>query len=226
MKKGIKFGLKKDIVVCHTRHEGSMDPVKAVIHLEKECEEKGIEIVKGCHVRQIMDDDNPVHLKTTLGTFSATRVALCTNALSRDLYPGLDVRPAKNQVYVTSRIRHSLIGTYHMDKGFVYFRPVGDRVLIGGGRHLHRKNEEGVSFDHRIEDFLKETLGSYLETDDEIRFEYKWIGHIGIGQSKEPLVSSNLNGVIHGVRLSGMGVALAPVLAKKIVNLILDNLDA
>ena len=37
-------------------------------------------------------------------------------------------------------------GTFHLDKGYYYFRNIDDRILFGGGRNLDFKTEETTEF--------------------------------------------------------------------------------
>ena len=62
---------------------------------------------------------------------------VCTNAFTKQLIPELDVIPFRNQVLITKKIQDlKLKGCFHYNKGYVYFRNVGNRILLGGFRNL------------------------------------------------------------------------------------------
>jgi hypothetical protein len=54
-------------------------------------------------------------------------------------------------------------GTFHYDEGFYYFRNLGNRILLGGGRNQDFKTEETTAlkqqnFCNHLENFLKEVI--------------------------------------------------------------------
>ena len=54
-----------------------------------------------------------------------------------------EVKPARAQVLITRPIKDLAVkGTFHLDKGYYYFRNIDKRILIGGGRHLDYEPEE------------------------------------------------------------------------------------
>lgn len=220
-----QFGINSSDQVFYTEYEGAMNPAKAVQYLTGQCLSKGVEIIRGCEVLSV-EPGSPHHLETTLGSFRAEFLAVCTNAYSGALIPESDVRPAKNQVYVTSAVRHKLVGTYHMNAGYVYFRPMGERILIGGARHLEGDDETPLTYNPEIESFLEAILKRYVCPGQSVTFEHRWIGHIGVGNEKSPLVKTLLKGIVCGVRLSGMGVALAPALAEEITDRLFKGEEA
>ena len=64
------------------------------------------------------------------------RLVVATNAFGSTLIPGIDVEPAVNHVLVTDEIPDfEFPHAVHIDAGYVYSRPIENRMLIGGGRH-------------------------------------------------------------------------------------------
>jgi hypothetical protein len=53
-------------------------------------------------------------------------------------------------------------GTFHLDRGYYYFRNIGDRILLGGGQELDFDVENTTEFaqteivQNKLEELLKE----------------------------------------------------------------------
>ena len=54
---------------------------------------------------------------------------------------------------------------------------------------------------------------------DKYQVEYRWAGIMAMGSEKAPIVKELEPGVFCAVRMSGMGVALAPVVGKEVAHL-------
>ena len=111
-------------------------------------------------------------------------------------------------------------GTFHLDKGYYYFRNIEDRILFGGGRNLDFKTEETTEFGQteviqkKLEEILKETILS--NTNFEI--EHRWSGIMGVGNQKKAIVKQISKNVFCGVRLGGMGIAVGSLIGKELAN--------
>ena len=78
-----------------------------------------------------------------LGDFSfvTQKLLFATNGFANSLTQGA-VQPARAQVLITQPIPNlDIKGTFHLDKGYYYFRNIGDRILLGGGRNLDFETE-------------------------------------------------------------------------------------
>ena len=220
-------GLKQVSSILHTPYEGVVNPAKMLKSLTKRVEAMGVRV---CHrlsyTGHVGDDDGVIRIETSEGRICANHLIFCTNALGMDASNGFDVRPGKNQVYVTNELSHNLKGTYHMDAGYIYFRGVDRRILIGGGRHLKLENDDALIFSEEIESYLMEILNTHVETNDTISFEHAWMGHIGIGALKSPIVKKISQNVYVGLRMGGMGVALAPAVGHQLSDLLNESINA
>jgi len=164
----------------------------------------------------------PVELRTR-------RILLCTNAFTRQLLPDADIVPARGQVLLTSPIEGlPWQGTFHADEGYYYFRNLGDKVLLGGARNTAFEAE--ATTDMRHTEGIQATLEAYL---DEVvlpgyrgryTIERRWAGIMAMGSEKMPIVKEVETGVFCAVRMSGMGVALAPVVARNVAGQMLNSL--
>lgn len=207
-----------------THLEGQLDPYKMMRFLTVQAQEMGIRIQTGTEVTEISRVGEKVVLNTRfLGSLTAERVVVATNGFSRKLLPDLEIRPVRNQVLITSEIPNlSWKGTFHYDRGYVYFRNVGKRVLLGGFRNLGGEAEETDQFG--LTTLLQNQLSSFLKEiimpDTEVEITHRWSGILGVGESKEPIIKEVMPGVFVAVRLGGMGVALGSLLGQEVATML------
>jgi glycine/D-amino acid oxidase-like deaminating enzyme len=155
---------------------------------------------------------------------TAGQVLLCTNAFTRQLVPELDIVPARGQVLLTSPIKGlPFRGTFHADEGFYYFRNLGDRVLLGGARNKAFEEEQTTEMHPSVK--IQEALEAYLSEivlphyQGQYTIQHRWAGIMAFGNEKIPIVKELSPNLFCAVRMSGMGVALAPVVAQKVANM-------
>jgi glycine/D-amino acid oxidase-like deaminating enzyme len=173
---------------------------------------KGFEKMNG-HL--VLHTDQPFGLR-------ASQLLVCTNAFARQLLPQLEVVPARGQVLVTSALeRVPFKGTFHFHEGFYYFRDLGDRVLLGGARNIAMEEEgtEEMSITNTIQEELERFLRDTVLPGHHYTIEHRWSGIMGMGAEKMPILRPINDQVFCAVRMSGMGVALAPVMGEKIAAL-------
>jgi gamma-glutamylputrescine oxidase len=158
--------------------------------------------------------------------FSTNQLLICTNAFAKDLLPEEDVIPARGQVILTSPIKHlPWKGTFHSDEGFYYFRNLDNRVLLGGARNK-AFNEEQTT-DMQTSSLIQQELENYLadvilpHQQQNYTVEMRWAGIMGMGAEKMPIVKQIQPNVFCAVRMSGMGVALAPIVGQQVADLML-----
>ncbi|MFM7757942.1 MAG: FAD-dependent oxidoreductase, partial [Crocinitomicaceae bacterium] len=135
---------------------------------------------------------------------------------------GNEVLPARAQVIVTSEIPNLTIkGTFHLDKGFYYFRNIENRILLGGARNTNFESETTteIATTEDIQNVLKKLLEKTILPNTKFNIEYSWAGIMGMGPSKTPLIFKKPDNVAFGVRMGGMGVALGSVVGKKLSHL-------
>jgi glycine/D-amino acid oxidase-like deaminating enzyme len=128
--------------VISNPYEGQIDTGKTMYHLQQLFVSKGGSIINSLEVKCLNEEPDRVLLDTPLGVFRAGQVVVAINGFARQLLEIEDVRPARAQVLVTAPVPGlALRGTFHADKGFIYFRNVGDRILLGGARNLDFETE-------------------------------------------------------------------------------------
>jgi gamma-glutamylputrescine oxidase len=159
----------------------------------------------------------------------SSQLLVATNAFARQLLPQLDVTPARGQIIVTSPIENlPFQGSFHYDSGFYYFRNLGDRVLLGGARN--KAFEEERTTDMVVSDTIQQELERFLREvilpGRHFTIEHRWSGIMGMGSEKMPILRAVNDHVFCAVRMSGMGVALAPVVGEKIAALMTDSTES
>lgn len=155
-------------------------------------------------------------------TFTTSQLLVCTNAFARQLLPQLDIEPARGQILVTSPIEQlPFKGTFHYEEGFYYFRDLGDRVLLGGARNkaFAAEQTDEMTITDTIQKELERFLGEVILPGRTWHIEHRWSGIMGMGSEKQPIIRPINDHVFCAVRMSGMGVALAPIIGEKVAAL-------
>ena len=158
--------------ILFNKYEGQLNPVLMMRTLMKKAIGLGVEIINNFKVDTFEDSGEYVNIKLDRNmSMKARQLIVCTNAFSKALLPQVDVVPARNQVLVTKPIDNlKFKGTFHYDRGYVYFRNIGNRLLIGGARNLDEKIEQTLDFgeNHHIINHLKAFVGEKLVMDGEL----------------------------------------------------------
>lgn len=200
--------------LVENKAEGQLHSGKLCQQLLRLVQSLGVTVLNATEINAFETSADGVEIQTSTGTIlSARKLLICTNAFARQLLPSLDVEPARGQVLVTSEIPNLLLkGAFHFDEGYYYFRNLGNRVLLGGARnmafedeHTH-SSETSEQIQQELERFLRETI----IPERTFTVDYRWGGIMGIGGEKMPIMREVSENVFCAVRMSGMGVALAP----------------
>ncbi len=204
----------------YNQFEGELNPMYMMAALHKKAFNMGINLLYGMEVEAIAT--RAVKLSDRI--LNSSLIAVCTNGLSRALLPKLPMQAVRNQVYVTERLDDNpLESCYHYDQGYVYFREIDGRILIGGARNLYPQQETTSEFGQT--DNLKQHLQSFVEEKilgKTIKFEYEWSGILGVGEIKTPIIKEVMDDVYVGVRLGGMGVAIGSGVGKSLADMVLS----
>ncbi|MFT6148498.1 MAG: glycine/D-amino acid oxidase-like deaminating enzyme [Saprospiraceae bacterium] len=209
-------GLNRQIKI---QAEGQINTGKMMQRLIEIATEKGIKIYNGITVENIEDYQTHVEIQTQNDwKIKAQKVIVATNGFTEKLLPNLQVTPARNQVLITKPINNLKIeGTFHLDKGYYYFRNVGNRVLFGGGRNLDLEGETTSNFG--TTDLVQQNLISifkeHILPNQDFEIEQWWSGILGVGHVKKPIVQNVSPNVTVAVRLGGMGVAIGSLIGEE-----------
>lgn len=197
--------------------EGQIDTGKMMQSLVKLAQSLDVTILNGISVHKVIDKE----VSTNYGKIAFQKLAICTNGLAQQFLPKEDVKPVRAQVVVTSPIANLKIrGTYHFDKGYYYFRNIGDRVLFGGGRNLDFEAEETdeLNTSDTVINHLSHLLETRILPQHSFDIEQHWAGTMGVGTAKAPIVKKVQNNIYCGVRLGGMGVAIGSITGKNLAH--------
>ena len=220
-----KFGFKGFEGGYFNRLEGAIDTGKLLLATQRELANKQIIVLNGIEVNHFNLNEQGVIIETNYGEIKSRKLGITINGFAKKLLPGLMVDPARAQVLVTSEIKGlQAKGTFHMDKGYYYFRNIGNRILFGGGRNLDFKGENTFELDqteliqHALEDLLKENI----IPGQDFTIDYRWSGTMGVGNEKGPIIEKINPNTAVGVRLGGMGVAIGSLVGEKLAFLLND----
>ncbi|WP_299157010.1 FAD-dependent oxidoreductase [uncultured Tenacibaculum sp.] len=204
------------------KYEGQIDTGKMAAKLLELVLSSGIKIINNISVEDYSDINEGVVVKTNQIEFVTKKILIATNGFAKQLL-NEEVQPARAQVLITKPIKNLLIkGTFHLDKGYYYFRNIDDRILFGGGRNLDFKTEETSEFGETelIQNKLEEILKTTILPNSNFEIEHRWSGIMGVGIQKKAIVKQISNNVFCGVRLGGMGVAIGSLVGKELADLV------
>ncbi len=208
--------------------EGCLNPQMMMANLELQARKLGVVFLQGINVVGI--EKNNCELETNVGVISFKNLIVCTNGFSERILGRIDVQPARNQVIVTSPIAgFSLDGCYHMHKGYVYFREVDSRLILGGGRHLAKETEttDVLENTEQIIQYLKDLAATKILEGKDFEVDKVWSGILGVGADKMPIVKKINENVMVAIRMGGMGVAIGSYIGRVAASIFLeeDNSD-
>lgn len=202
--------------------EAQIDTGKMMNALLQKAIAHNILILNQIEVKSYQEKSNGVEIVLTDFSFPTKKVLFATNGFAGGLTNN-QVKPARAQVLITQPIPNlDIKGTFHLDKGYYYFRNIDDRILLGGGRNLAFQEETTTELgqteliQNRLEQLLKEVI--LPKTDYKIA--HRWSGIMGLGSTKKPIVEQLSDHVYCGVRLGGMGVAIGSLIGKELADLV------
>jgi glycine/D-amino acid oxidase-like deaminating enzyme len=156
------------------------------------------------------------------------KLLFATNAYTSLLVKDIDVKPARAQVLITAPVKNlKVIGAFHYDKGFYYFRNVGQRLLLGGGRNMDFEGETTteLAITEKIQAKLEKLLAENILPKQPHQIERRWSGIMGMGEGgKFPIVKPLSANVFCAVRLGGMGVAIGTLVGQEAAAMVLATI--
>lgn len=218
-----EFDLGKTKTLIENPLEGSLHSGKLLQQLLQKCHDLKVEFLFGTEVLEIVESEVSVKVASENIDLEAEKIIIATNAFTKKLFPNIDIIPARGQILVTEPIDNlQLKGTFHYDEGFYYFRNLNNCVLLGGGRNRDFKNEETTDFSTTefLQNHLEQFLQEVILTNQSFKIAHRWSGIMAMGSDKSPIIEKISARQIAAVRLSGMGVALAPKVGEIVADLI------
>ena len=202
--------------------ESQIDTGNMMQTLMKEVVSENILILNQQTVTSYLDKGNSVEVALGDFSFITKKLLFATNGFANELTNGA-VKPARAQVLITEPIENlDIKGTFHLDRGYYYFRNIGDRILLGGGRNLDFQAETTTEFGQTeiVQNRLEQLLKEVVLPNQKFEIAHRWSGIMGIGNSKNPIVTQLTENVYCGVRLGGMGVAIGSLIGTELADLI------
>jgi gamma-glutamylputrescine oxidase len=222
------FGFRKVKHMILNTAESQIDTGKMITALIRKVRALNVEIINGFEVRHMEDNGSRVQIDSVSGVhFDPRAVIIATNGFARQLLPDYPVVPARAQVLITTPIKGlKLKGAFHYDGGFYYFRNIGNRVLLGGGRNLDFRTEETTSFGltQLVQNTLEKMLSEMIVPYADFEIEQRWSGIMGVGPAKKSIVKAVSKNVFCAVRMGGMGVAIGSLVGEEVAQLTYDSL--
>lgn len=222
------FGNTKHLVKNNL--EGYLQPGKLVQALLSKVQGMGVQVFTQTEIKSFQNKGNEIELETNQQMKLLTKqLLICTNAFAKELLPGEDIFPARGQVLLTSPIKNlPWKGAFHSDEGFYYFRSLGKKVLLGGARN--KAFEEERTTEMNTSEFIQTQLQNYLDKvvlpnfKGQYTIENRWAGIMAMGSEKMPITKEAQPNIFCCIRMSGMGVALAPIVSQQVVEMMIDKL--
>lgn len=202
--------------------EAQIDTGNMMQALLKQAQSNGILILNNQNVTEFQELNNGVEIKVNSFSFQTKKLLFATNGFAAQLTNNA-VKPARAQVLITEPIPNlDIKGTFHLDKGYYYFRNIDNRILLGGGRNLDFEAENTTQFGQSelIQNKLEEMLKTIILPNQPFTIAHRWSGIMGIGSQKNPIVEQLSNHVYCGVRLGGMGVAIGSLIGQELGDLV------
>ncbi len=207
-------------MAIYQSEEGSINPFTMYESLMSLAAKMKVKFVFGYEIENI--DLHNKKLTSVSKAISYSKLCVCINGFAKDLLPHFNLSVVRNQVIVTSEVKGlTWTGVFHYDRGYYYFRRVGNRVLIGGARNLDPDTETTDSFGNTnlIINELKRYLNKNILLENSYTIDYQWSGLLGVGEGKFPIISRLNKDVFLGIKLGGMGVALSGYIGDKLADM-------
>lgn len=201
--------------------EGQLHSGKLVLALHKLLQNKGVSFFSNSEITNYQSGEKVNFSINHQRELSTTKLIFCTNALAPSQMN--KVVPARGQVLITEPLEHlKFKGCFHFDEGFYYFRNVGNRILLGGGRQLDIAGETTISPDlnEKIQLDLNSKLHQIISPGYSPKIEMRWSGIMSFSETKLPVTTQISNNVYYAMVCNGMGISLSPIAAEKIADII------
>ncbi len=209
--------------VIFNQYEGQLDTGLMMNSLIQKTLKNDIFILNSTNIDSFSAEKDKISLVlANFGEISAKKLFIATNGFAKQFF-NEDLQPARAQVLITNPIENLHIkGTFHLDKGYYYFRNVDNRILLGGGRNLDFKSEETVEagLTDLVQHKLEQLLSTTILPNTPFEIDSRWSGIMGVGGKKKPIVKKIEDNVFCGVRLGGMGVAIGSSVGKQLADLV------
>ncbi|MDA1267600.1 MAG: FAD-binding oxidoreductase [Bacteroidetes bacterium] len=226
-----KFGFSETVkAIVKNRFEGELDPGAYLNALWSKASSLEIRILSGLSVAEVNHDEGTVLAekrdKKEIFKFVGERVAICTNAFTQKLWPASPLEPGRGLILLSKPIAGDIPwkGAFHLDRGYVYFREVEGRLLLGGARNKDFEKEKTTEFEVNpaIKEHLNRLAQEVIFPGRPVEWEMEWTGIMAFGAKKSPIIQQIGKKTAVAVRLGGMGVAIGWQVGKELSEVLSD----
>lgn len=218
------FRLNPGFASIKFKLEGQIHPTAAVAALSRKFTNLGGILHTGTAISHWTNQSTGFVLQSTVSReVRCKHLVVANNAFASQLVPGFSVQPQRAQVLITSPLKKLVFkGNFHMDKGYVYFRNVGNRLLLGGLRNTDFESEQTdqLGLNLKIQTNL-DALLSRLLPEETFDVTHRWSGIMGFRSSQVPGLQMHQSGAIIAAGMNGMGTLLGPALGREAAHAIL-----
>jgi len=200
----------------YNRLEGAIHAGKMMYALHRKLQEAGVPVWWNT---EVLRTEQNLAVFAGGGSMEAGMVLAATNGFTSQL-ADLPIQPARGCVLLTTPLPEMpWRGTFHYNRGYVYFRNFGDRLMIGGARDIDMEVETTDQFgiNPYIRSWLIDFAKRILKLPGGWEVEREWSGIMGFTPDKEPLITITESGLWVAAGLSGMGVAIGMAVARDAV---------
>jgi len=218
------FGFAGFHSMIENKLEGYVHSGKLVQSLLRKIQSMGVQVFTNAAVTKWQKLNNKIEVDTaSLFQFTTDQLLVCTNAFTKELLPAENITPARGQMLLTAPVEGlQMKGTFHYQEGYYYFRNLGNRILIGGARNSSFSTETTTEMatNELVQNRLEDFVAKHLIPKQPFNIEQRWSGIMGFTEDKQPVVKRINENVSIAVSCNGMGVALAPMIAEKVCEMI------
>ncbi len=186
-------------------------------YLHEKLSKAGVRVWWNCPVTSVQS--NRAILNDSI-EISPKKTVLAVNGFVSKL-ADVPVNPARGYVFITKPIPDfKWRAIFHFNEGYVYFRNIGDRLLIGGGRDQAIQEETTDQFgtNQTIKKYLLDFAENIIKIPRDVKIDMEWSGIMGMTENKEPIIKEMDPNVWVAAGLSGMGIAIGMQVAKDVVS--------
>jgi gamma-glutamylputrescine oxidase len=209
--------------VAFNHFDSEVDPCRLLLSLHRELDRAGVQFIWGANVLKLSKGEALVGIGGENETLYYGYAFACTNAFAKSLNGKSSVEPARGQILVTSACKTSTprcLG--FLRSGYDYFRFIGERVLVGGGRlqFKEQENTQVLEVTAGLKEYLRQLATDVIGHSD-FTVDYHWSGIMGMRQGKHasitdlrtPLLIDSQTEELAG--FGGWGVTLTPYVASE-----------
>lgn len=174
--------------------DGQVHPVRALSALAREAARLGIQLHEGTRVTRLRRAGDAWEATTASGRTVTAKAVICgLNAYTPEL---LDlarerVRPVRGQVLATAPLpARAIPRPVYADRGYLYVRSAGTRIVAGGMRHTSFDEEVGTmdAVTERLQRAIEDALATYWPQARGAVITHRWSGVMGFSRDGLPWI--------------------------------------